>query len=584
MYQSYLTLFPGESIVKQFMKSKNVLGMDRDIVRGYGDVMVRWARKLSNSEYIPQIDNAVSEIAAQAQNANNPTITAAAQNILDQSEFFHNPNYNTFVNTATTASYFMYMAGNISSALINLTSLPMMVWPMIGGKFGFDKASAAMLNAGKVAMNDWSKNPKYKNLYNTLMDHAQLEHTMARELLEGRRQTTDDFVGLKARILDGLAMPLAATERFNRASTAIAAYDLAKQSGMNEDAAVQYALTTVKDIHTSGLAATGPKWMQTPLGRMFFTFKSFVWNSAFVMARAFHQAYKGESPEVRKAAQRQLLGTVGMATAFAGAKGLPFYGAVSTMATMIAALFGDDDEPYDFDAEMREFLGEALYKGAFNYITNLEVANRAGIASDLLFRDDPKGVAEHGYVLSALQQAIGPIGSIAVNAGNAANMLSDGHTERAIETILPSFLRNGLKGARYMVEGATTLKGDPVMEDISAYNSLMQMIGFSPADLSSTYEKVSSAKGYEREVNARRVKLLQLYDMAQHAGDTEMMGVAREKIADFNEAIPAKRITGDTLRRSIAARAAAEKDMINGVRFDKKLRPEIEAKFFDDEE
>lgn len=584
VYQSYLTLFPGESIVKQFMKSKNVLGMDRDIVRGYGDVMVRWARKLSNSEYIPQIDNAVSEISAQAQNANDPTITAAAQNILDQSEFFHNPNYNTFVNTATTASYFMYMAGNISSALINLTSLPMMVWPMIGGKFGFDKASAAMLNAGKVAMNDWSKNPKYKNLYDTLTDHAQLEHTMARELLEGRRQTTDEFNSLKARILDGLSIPLSVTERYNRATTAIAAYDLAKQSGMKEDAAVQYALTTVKDIHTSGLAATGPRWMQTGLGRMFFTFKSFVWNSAFVMARAFHQAYKGESPEVRRAAQRQLLGTVGMATAFAGAKGLPFYGAVSTMATMLNALFGDDDEPFDFDAEMREFFGEALYKGAFNYVTNLEVANRAGIATDLLFRDDPRGVAEHGYVLSALQQAIGPIGSIAVNTGNAFNMFSDGNVGRAIESLSPSFLRNGIKGTRYLVEGATTLKGDPVMEDISAYNSLMQVIGFSPADLSSTYEKVSSAKGYEREVNARRTKLLQLYDMAYQAGDTEMIGVAREKIADFNETVPAKRITGDTLRRSIAARAAAEKDMINGVRFDKKLRPEIEAKFFDDDD
>jgi hypothetical protein len=340
----------------------------------------------------------------------------------------------------------------------------------------------------------------------------------------------------------------------------------------------------VKDVHTSGLAATGPRWMQTGLGRMFFTFKSFVWNSAFIMARAFHQAYAGESPAVRKAAQRQLLGTVGMATVFAGAKGLPFYGAVSTMATMIAALFGDDDEPFDFDTEMREFFGEALYKGAFNYVTNLELANRAGIATDLLFRDDPKGVAEHGYVLSALQQAIGPIGSIAVNTGNAFNMFSDGNVGRAIETLSPSFLRNGIKGTRYLVEGATTLKGDPVMEDISAYNSLMQVIGFSPADLSSTYEKVSAAKGYEREVNARRVKLLQLYDMAQHAGDTEMMGMAREKIAEFNETVPAKRITGDTLRRSIAARAAAEKDMINGVRFDKKLRPEIEAKFFDDEE
>lgn len=584
VYQSYLTLFPGESIVKQFMKSKNVLGMDRDIVRGYGDVMVRWARKLANSEYIPQIDNAVSEISAQAQNTNDPTVTAAAQNILDQSEFFHNPNFNSFVNTSTAVSYFMYMAGNISSALINLTSLPMLVWPMIGGKFGFDKASAAMLNAGKVATNDWSKNPRYKNLYNTLTDHAQLEHTMARELLEGRRQTTGEFNSLKAKILDGLSIPLAVTERYNRATTAIAAYDLAKQSGMSEDAAVQYALTTVKDVHTSGLAATGPRWMQTGLGRMFFTFKSFVWNSAFIMARAFHQSYKGESPEIRRAAQRQLLGTIGMATAFAGAKGLPFYGVASTMATMLNALFGDEDEPFDFDAEMREFFGEALYKGAFNYVTNLELANRAGIATDLLFRDDPKGVAEHGYVLSALQQAIGPMGSIAVNTGNAINMFKDGNVERAIESISPSFLRNGLKGTRYLVEGATTLKGDPVMEDISAYNSLMQVIGFGPADLSSTYEKLSSAKGYEREINTRRTKLLQLYDMAQHAGDTEMMGTAREKIADFNEAVPAKRITGETLRRSITARAAAEKDMINGVRFDKKLRPEIEAKFFSDED
>ena len=271
-----------------------------------------------------------------------------------------------------------------------------------------------------------------------------------------------------------------------------------------------------------------------------------------------------------------------MATAFAGAKGLPFYRAASTLATMLNAMLGDDDEPYDFNADMREFFGEFLYKGAFNYATNLELANRAGIATDLLFRDDPRGVAEHGYVLSALQQAVGPIGSIAVNTGNAVNMFKEGHVERAIETIAPSFLRNGMKGTRYLLEGATTLKGDPVMEDINAYNSLMQVIGFSPADLSSTYEKVSAAKGYEREVNARRTKLLQMYDMAQQAGDTDMMEQAREKIGAFNEVVPAKRITSDTLRKSIAARQAAEKDMINGVRFDKNLRPEITEKFFED--
>jgi hypothetical protein len=580
VYQAYLAMFPAESLVKQFMKSKNRLGMERDIVRGYGDLMVRWARKLSNSEYIPQIDRSVRQIQNEAQAANDPTLTAVAQNITDQSAFFHNPNFSTLVHTATAMSYFMFIAGNISSALINITSLPMLVYPMLTGRFGWGDTMTAMTSAGRTAMNDWGNTAKYKRLYETLTDHAQLEHTMAREVMEGRRQTTNDFVGLKARILDGLSIPFTATEKYNRAVTAIAAFDLAKQSGMPEDQAIRYALNTVKDVHTSGMAATGPKWMQTPMGRLFFTFKSFVWNSAYIMARAFHQAFRGEDPAIRKAAQRQLLATYGMATVFVGLKGMPFYGAVSVLANMLNTLFGDEDEPFDFDEFMRDIFGEFLFKGAFNYATNIELANRAGIATDLIFRDDPRGVAENGYVLSAMQQAFGPIGSIAVNSGRAAELFQQGEIERAIETISPSFVRNFMKGTRYLVEGATTIKGDPVMEDISAYNSLMQVIGFAPADLSSQYERVQAAKGFEREVNQKRTQLMHKYDMARTSGDQDLMSEVMEDIQKFNETRPSKRITKDSLDRSARARQAAEKDMIAGVRFDKNLRSEIEEKFF----
>jgi len=582
VYQAYLTLFPAESIAKQFLKSKNVLGMERDIVKGYGTTAVKWARKLSASEYAPQIDNALSEIKAQAENTNRLDVDAAAENILEQKAFLHNPTFGAFAHTATSLSYFEYIAGNISSALVNLTSLPMLVWPTLGGKFGFGATNSAMANASRVAINGMEKDARYKKLYEVMMNHGQLEHTMAREVLEGRRQKTTDFTGLKARILDGISIPFAATERYNRATTAVAAYDLARQSGMNENEAIQYALTTTKDLHTSGLAATAPKWMQNPIGRVFFTFKSFTWNSAFIMARAFHQAFKGETPAIQRAARRQLLGIYGMAMAFGGVKGMPFYGAASTLATMIQALFGDDDEPFDFNEEMRDFFGELLYKGAFNYVTNIELSNRVGIATDLIYRDDPRGVAEHGYVLSAMQQMFGPAGTYAVNVGNGIKMMKEGHVERGVEAMLPSFVRNGMKGARYMTEGALTLKGDPVDEDISAYNSLMQVIGFSPADLSSNYEKTSAAKSYEKEVGARRVQLLNLHDMAKTAGDMDLMEETRDQIQSFNEKHPKDKITGDTLHKSEASRKAAEKNMINGVTFNKKLRGEIQEKFFED--
>ena len=577
VYQAYLALFPGQSIAKQFMKSENVRGMERDIVRGYGDVMLKWSRKLANSEYAPQIDRAISEIQAQAENQNDPAVTAAAQNIVDQRGFMQTPTFGALTHAATSLSYTWYIAGNVSSALVNLSTLPMFSYPVLGAKFGFDRAGAALLRASKAAINGLDKNPRYAALVKELNDHSQLEHTMSREVLEGRRSTTKDYLGLKARIMDGLSLPFAATERLNRGATAVAAYELALQKGMGQQEAIKYALQTVKDINTSGLSATAPKYMQHPIGRVFFTFKSFAWNSAFMVARAFHQAFKGETKEVQREARRQLLGIYGMAMAFAGAKGLPFMGAASTLATMINALFGDDDEPYDFHASMQDFMGELAYKGAVNQILNLEISNRVGVAQDLLFRDDPKGVSEQGYVLTAMKQAFGPAGSFATSVGTGVEMMSQGNVERGIEAMTPSFIRNGLKGIRYMREGALTLKGEPVDEDIDAYNSLMQVIGFSPADLSSKYEANAILKGREKKVLDRRALLLDKYDMARTAGDADMMVEAREEINEFNSKHPGSRISSDTLQKSAKARKAAEQNSINGVTYNKKMLPELRA-------
>ena len=589
VYQSYLALFPAESIAKNFMKADNVRGMERDIVRGYGETMIKWSRRLANTRYTPEIDRAVNDIQTEAENVNTPEVYAAAQNIMDQREFFHNPSYGKLVSAATTISYFNYIAGNVSSAIVNLSTLPMFSWSILGAKFGFDKASGALLSASKTTINyifNGQIPKQYEALFAELNDHAQLEHTLAREVLEGRRETTSDYIGAKAKILDLLSLPFHKTEILNRGATAIAAYDLARGKGMTDQESIRYALRTVKEINTSGLSATAPRYMQHPLGRVFFTFKSFVWNSAFVVARAFHQAVKGESPEVRREAFRQLVGIYGMAMAFAGIKGLPFMGATSTLVTMINALLGDEDEPFDFDVEMRNLTNEFFYKGLVNYITNTEVANRTGVANDLIFRDDPRSVAEHGYILTAMKQAFGPAGSFAFGVGNGAQLMADGEVWRGIEAMVPSFIRNGMKAIRFGQEGATTLKGEPIVDDISAYNVLMQVIGFSPANLSNVYEELSLKKGYERDIQQKRTKLLNKYDMARKAGDYDLMMEVQRDISKFNERRidPKAKITRDTLQRSIKAREAAEKNMINGVRFNKSLMPEIDKLLEEDEE
>lgn len=584
VYQAYLTLFPAESLAKRAMKADLVRGMETDLVQGYGETMIKWARRLATSQYAPQIDIALREIADQGRKAsedpNKAGAVTAANNILQQSQFILNPTYGGMVNALTTFSYFTFIAGNISSALINLTTLPMFSYPVLGGEHGFDKAAKALAEGSKVTTNYIFNNkvpPKYEALFRALNDRAQLEHTQAREVLEGHRAKTGDYLGVKARVMDAISIPFAKGEVLNRGATSVAAYDLALSSGMSQADAIEYAVNINKKINTSGLSATAPKYMQHPLGRVFFTFKTFVWNHAFVTARAFHQAFKGESPEVRRVALRQLLGIYGMSASFAGILGLPFIGMATTLANMIAALGDDEDEPFDAKLELREFFGEFLSKGVINYTTNLEIANRVG-AADLLFRDDPQSVADHGYVRTALGQIFGPAASFAIGVERGANLMADGHVVRGIEYMLPSFIRNVVKAGRFGQEGILNTKGEPIIDDISAYNLAMQVVGFSPANLSSTYEEIGLKKEYEREVMQRRTKLLNKYDMAKRSGDYELLQEAKEDIRNFNASRkdPRARITEDTLRRSERAREAAERESVNGIRYNRALKSEID--------
>ena len=584
VYQTYLALFPATSMMKRQMKADEVAGMETDMVSAYGDTMVRWSRHLTNAKYMPELNKALSQLAEEGKFADD-TIQAAVKNVVAQSEFLRNPTYNNLVSGTTALSYFAYIAGNISSAVINLTSIALMTLPLLGARFGYDAASSVLMKAGKTALNDWSTG-EYKALYDTLMEHGQLQHTLAREILEGTRRTSGEFSSNKAKVMDFLSIPFAATERYNRATTAIAAYEMALKGNaalnvkpMSKADAVQYALKTVKDVNTSGMAATSPRFMQGGAGRIMLTFKSFIWNSAYVVARSFVQATRDADPDVRRIAQRQLLGFYGMSAAVAGVGGLPFFGAAATLANMINALMGDDDEPYDTKQWTREFTGELAYKGPLNYLTNLEIANRSSLANDLVFRDDPQGIAEDGYTMTAIKTAAGPAGSVLMGVERGFDYMQRGEVVRAVEAAFPSFIRNALKGTRYFTEGALNLKGDPIDEDINAYNAVMQVFGFGPADLSSTYEQRSAAKNYERKVLDRKQRILDRWEMASESGDREFKAEVRKEFNSFRKNYP-QLVDARTLDRSLNARKSAEKEIMLGMRWNKSLQPKLEEEFF----
>jgi len=117
--------------------------------------------------------------------------------------------------------------------------------------------------------------------------------------------------------------------------------------------------------------------------------------------------------------------------------------------------------------------------------------------------------------------------------------------------MVPSFASNVMKSARYSTEGVTTLRGDPIVEDINPLAIAAQAVGLAPASYTQQLERNSVDKRIDRNVNTRRTKLLREYYIAKRTNDFGAMGDINERMQEFNEDNPDFPITPDTIERSL---------------------------------
>jgi hypothetical protein len=358
----------------------------------------------------------------------------------------------------------------------------------------------------------------------------------------------------------------------------IAAYDLAKQEGMSDEKAIEYALDITTRAHSHTLSEAGPRMFQTGFGKVAFTFKRFAQAQIANMIHLSAVAMKGLPSAERSIARKQLLGIMAMTYTFSGLQGLPLYGAANMFASAMAALFGDDDEPYDFDEEVRSAVGMLGYKGPINLITNIDIASRTGF-NGMIWRDDPRRLAEVGFAPYFAEHFFGPAyQALLVNPTRAYDLLNQGHTERALEAVTPTFIRSPLKAFRFATEGALTTNGAKIVDDVSAYSAFMQIFGFSNAELTEAYTRASAMKEGEKYIQNRRTALLNLAFLSRSAGDFDMLAEVEEKIDGFNESHPSYKISRDTLKRSYRGHMQRIEDSVYGVNLNKKLKDELMAR------
>jgi hypothetical protein len=612
LIQLVVKAMPEASILKSRQKRTGIGGYIDNAAYVFDHVSSNTARQLARMQYGPELQRLIKDMTETANQARGDANTFGIELINEfegRRKFAMNPTVAGWAQFASSSAFYYNLAGNVSSALVNTLQTPLIVFPQLGGEYGFKESYAALKNAMKLytssgitknvteltgdvsgqkamtSIENWVNKGKYiqyKGLIDAMKDRGMLVTSTARDALRSENDNSSGYGSTNklARVttLVGSFM-FHHAERMNREITAVAAFDLemaklknSKLSDAEKEAkAIDKAMALVEYTHGAGSTLSGPSLGQSDVGKVLMVFKRFAFSMYYMLFDTMRRSLPtkgatGEQLEAIKAARKQLAGVYGMSALFAGVKGMPLY----WIAEAAYNMFQDEDED-DFDTVMRGFIGDFAFKGPVNYFTNLSIADRVGW-TDLLWREQKGSKADASALSQFMETLLGAPYSIADSILRGKDLIAEGQYERGIEAILPIGIRNILKGGRYAIEGANTLRGDAV-GDVNGYNAAMQVLGFAPADLMKTYEENAYMTEKGKAIKSIEKNALKKYYAAMREGDIDGMMDAREKLFELGAKYPDLKISEKTINQSVKARDRISREMHNGVTLDSKLAP-----------
>lgn len=577
--QLYLSALPDLSWAKHGIHRKGTPGFSQDARRAFAQNVFHGASYLAKLRYSDQLQDQLSEMDKHIalRNSTAGYDSVRARQVLDEMHKRHesamSPKSNS-LSTALTSLGFIYHLGlSPASAMVNLTQTALVAYPVMAARWGYGKASAALIKASQEAVrgkNDITKalTADEKAAFDEAVRSGVIDVTMAHDLA-GIAQGEDMGVMWKFRpVMKWASFLFHHAEKFNRQVTFVAAYRLARDAGAEPTKAYADAVQATYDGHFDYSSNNRPRVMQGNAARVLLLFKQYGQNMVYTLARSAQQSLKGASQQERAQARKTLGGLLVMHGLAAGALGLPM---VTTLLAAASMLGGDDDDPWDAQVALQNMLADTfgqkpaeVMAHGLSRLTPWDISGRVGL-DRLIFPDIQEGLEGQRLGESAMAAALGPVAGIGINGLKGLQDMGDGRYQRGLETMAPSVLRGPLKAWRYGSEGVLDKSGIVVQDQVDGAALLGQASGFSPSSVRNSFEGKSAIVQHDRALQARRSTLVEQFAMAAMAGDEEGKADAREDIAKFNEKNPGRRIQPLQLAQSVRMRTKRIEQAEEGV-------------------
>lgn len=590
--QLYYSALPEHAALQRQLRRIGIEGATSDMLRAVSKVVQRDSFHLSRLEHAEEVADNLFKLHQEAKDVAVKTGNLKYQHVYKdlaaRASFDFEYTETPILNVLTKMSSYWHLGMSPAYLMTNMSQPWMITAPVLAGKFGLGRATSAMraafVDVGRILTEGKGGTIKnFRDIQFTVQSVPNMEEREMLNYIKSRGQidiTQNVDLGLVA---DGVHPKQIFIEKIfgwanhhieasNRIITALAAFRLARNSGMEKDAAILYAYKQVVDTQLDYTNANASYMMRSQhlggLNKLIMQFRKYQQGMIYLLARNAQQAF-GKGEEARAA--RGTLGyLMAMQMLMAGAIGIP----IAMPVLKVFGLFAggdDDDERGSMEVRFRNAIADmfgadvarALWKG-LPTLLGLDVSQRVGMGELLNPLPYLRAYGKTGeeQFAQGLASALGaPFGMVG-RMWDSKVLWEQGHWDKALEKFLPKMLADLARANRYTRTGITTRSGETAIKPdrIDGWDVTLRAMGFSPTVESEHYAAKQAKEDVARATDELRKRLLAKYAQAKLRGeDTEDV---QDEIVDFNERHPHKgvQITRSAMIQAVQSRKQVAKE------------------------
>lgn len=538
------------AFLQKMRKRKKTAGYTEDAMRGFADYSRKFSNHVARVKSQTEIRKGLGLMEQYAkdierQDEGNSTKIRKLHEWFTETNRYINEVGNELGEVKSFVSLW-HFGFNISSAAVNTLQVPMVTLPYLSERFGVPKAVGELQKA-------------YRDL--AKWDLEGLDDESRWVLEEGLKAgfVNESFATTLAQAADGDALtsvqPLQSwrrklgrvnhyamwmfqkAEEVNRRTTVLAAFRLAREQGMSQEDAFDFARGAVEDTQGEYAIENRPKFMRGNWS-VIFQFMQFQQNMLF-------QMFGGDKSWKRLLATHLMI---------AGVMGMPLAGDLASVWKLLWRKLGEEEK--DIERMAREMLSDMnvnpslILRGLSSNVMGFDLSRRVSMGDVV---PGMQAIGAHQKFNQAMSDAAGDLAGPGIGLViNAMRFIAedDPRILHRMQKIMPSAMRNMTKAIEAEIAGGVKDRDGALLYDPDIWESVGYAAGFMPKELSQEYNARTLTNEVGTYWTRRRQTLLELYNYAAVNGKD--VGEVANQIVEFNSKAPDRNliITSRTLRES----------------------------------